>query len=126
MKKGINAVFAAAIIFVILLVSAYCQEDMTAVDNSVFDNPQRVPALFKHDEHNEAAGLEDCSECHHVYEDGSKVEDASSEDQRCSDCHGKKDMGNQFALTKAFHKNCKGCHMEQSKGPIMCGECHLR
>ena len=126
MKKGINAGFAAAMISVVLLVSAYGQEDMTVVDNRVFDNPQRVPALFKHDEHNEAAGIEDCSECHHIYEDGSKVEEESSEDQRCSDCHGKKDMGNRFALTKAFHKNCKGCHMAQSKGPIMCGECHLR
>ena len=126
MKKGIYTVFAAAIISAVLLVSAYGQEDMKVVDNTVFDNPQRVPALFRHDEHNDAANIEDCSECHHVYEDGKKIEDESSEDQRCSDCHGEEPSGNTPALMKAFHKNCKGCHSAQNRGPILCGECHLK
>ena len=126
MKKGIIYIFTSMVISVILFVSAHSQEDMTSVDNSVFDNPQRVPALFNHDEHNEAAGIEVCSECHHVYEDGNKIEDESSEDQRCSECHGKEDSGNTPGLMKAFHKNCKGCHLALSKGPIMCGECHLK
>ena len=126
MKKGIYTVSAAAIISAVLLVSAYGQEDMKVVDNSVFENPQRVSALFRHDEHNDAANIEDCSECHHVYEDGNKIEDESSEDQRCSDCHGKEPSGNTPALRKAFHKNCKGCHSAQNRGPILCGECHLK
>jgi hypothetical protein len=29
-------------------------------------------------------------------------------------------------LRKAFHRNCKGCHLEQEKGPILCGECHVQ
>jgi hypothetical protein len=29
-------------------------------------------------------------------------------------------------LTKAFHTNCKGCHENKNKGPVMCGECHVR
>ena len=111
---------------VFALASAYSQEDMTVVDNSGFDNPQRVSSGFKHDEHNDAAGIEDCSECHHIYEDGKKVEDESSEDQSCSECHGMEASGDKPALMKAFHSNCKGCHLKVSKGPIMCGECHVK
>jgi len=126
MKKNIKYIFTSAIVSLFILTSAYSQEDMTIVGNSVFDNPQRVSSLFKHDEHNEAAGVEDCSECHHVYKDGKKVEDESSEDSSCSDCHGNEASGNTPALRKAFHTNCKGCHLAVGKGPIMCGECHKK
>lgn len=126
MGKSIIYIFTSAIVSMFILASAYSQEDMTVMDNSAFDNPQRVSSLFKHDEHNEAAGVEDCSECHHVYEDGKKVEDESSEDSSCSDCHGNEASGNTPALMKAFHANCKGCHLELRKGPIMCGECHKK
>jgi len=126
MKKSILYLLAPVMISAFVLASAYSQEDMTVVDNSVFDDPQRTPSLFKHEEHNEAAGIEDCNECHHIYEDGKKVEDESSEDQSCSECHGMEASGNKPALMKAFHINCKGCHQKLDKGPIMCGECHVK
>ncbi len=126
MKKNMIYIFTAVMVSVFVFASAYSQEDMTVVDNSIFDNAQRVSSLFKHDEHNDSAGIEDCSVCHHIYEDGKKVEDESSEDQSCSDCHGMEASGNKPALMKAFHANCKGCHLESSKGPIMCGECHKK
>jgi hypothetical protein len=110
----------------ILLVPAFSQEDMEVVDDVGFSTRQRPPAVFRHDEHNEKAEIEDCNECHHVYEDGEKLEDESSEDQSCSDCHEEKDSGNTPGLRKAFHTNCKGCHLEKKKGPIMCGTCHVR
>ncbi len=125
MKKSGICIFIVLMISTFVLVSAYSQEDMVVVDNSVFDNPQRVSSLFKHDEHNEVAGIEACNECHHIYEDGKKMEE-SSEDQSCSDCHEREPSGNTPALTKAFHGNCKGCHVELAKGPIMCGECHVK
>ena len=100
--------------------------DMIVVDTRAFGKPQRVASVFVHDEHNEAAELEDCSECHHVYEDGQKVEDESSEDQSCAECHELKSSGNQPDLMSAFHQNCKGCHQELKKGPITCGECHRK
>ena len=125
MKKCSVYLIAAVMASLFIFVSAYSQEDMTIVENDIFDNPQREPSLFKHDDHNEAAGLEDCSECHHVYEDGNKLDD-SSEDQSCSECHEKETSGNTPALMKAFHMNCKGCHLEKSQGPIMCGECHVK
>lgn len=105
---------------------AYSQEDMEEVDNSVFEKPQRVSAVFKHDEHNEKAGLDECSACHHIYKDGKIVEDESSEDQSCSDCHQLKASGNSPGLMKAFHTSCISCHKSGKKGPVMCGECHVK
>lgn len=108
------------------VISGHPQEEMAFLDNRVFDKPIRTPAVFRHDEHNETAAIEECHECHHIYENGKKLDDESSEDQRCSDCHDKKDAGNKLALRKAFHKNCKGCHIQKKRGPVMCGECHRK
>jgi hypothetical protein len=126
MKKSVGYVLAFVIVFVFVLFSVNSQEDMERVDNSAFKHPQRVSASFRHDEHNENAGIEDCSECHHLYEDGKKIEGESSEDQYCWDCHGLKASGSRPALMKAFHINCKGCHLEQKQGPVTCGECHKK
>lgn len=111
---------------VLAFTTAWSQDDMTVVDNAAFDNPQRTPSVFIHDEHNEMAAIDDCAECHHVYEDGELVEDESSEDQSCSECHDLEGSDGQPTLIKAFHSNCKGCHQEQGKGPILCGECHVK
>ena len=109
-----------------VLIPAFSQEDMEVIEDEGFSKRQRPPAVFRHDEHNEKAALEDCSECHHVYEDGQKLEDESSEDQSCSECHDEKGSDDMPGLRKAFHTNCKGCHLEQKKGPVMCGSCHVR
>jgi len=107
--------------------TAFGQEDMEFVDNGAFDRPQRPPAIFEHDVHNEMAGLDDCAECHHLYdESGQKLEGESSEDQMCSDCHELEDVGRKPGLRKAFHNNCKGCHVAQETGPIACAQCHVR
>ena len=126
MKKAAVIIFTIVVVSAFLFVSAYSQEEMTFVDNSVFTKPERPSSIFRHDEHNEKAGIEECNKCHHVYEDGKLLEDESSEDQRCSDCHELKASGNNPALMKAYHTNCKGCHLKQKKGPVMCGECHLK
>ncbi len=128
MKKAAVFIFTIVVASAFLFVSAYSQEEMTFVDNSVFTKPQRTPSIFHHDEHNEKAGIEDeeCNKCHHVYEDGKLLEDESSEDQGCSECHELKSSGNTLALMKAYHTNCKGCHLKEKKGPVMCGECHQK
>ena len=124
-KRGV-VLMAALLLTVFLLVAAYSQEDMTAIDNSVFPEPSRSASIFNHEEHNEAAEIDECNECHHVYEDGVKLEDESSEDQQCSECHELERSGKKPALMKAFHTNCKGCHKDKKKGPLMCGQCHVR
>jgi hypothetical protein len=123
LKVGIGLVVLLGFIF--CAVVALSQEDMVAVDNRVFNNPQRAPSVFEHDTHNEAAEIEECNTCHHVYDDdGALVEDESSEDSSCSECHAASDEGRRPSLRKAYHLNCKGCHSQQAKGPVMCGECH--
>lgn len=126
MKKRAVVILILALVSFLALVSAHSQEDMEYVDNFAFENPQREPSVFRHEEHNEAAGIEECNECHHVYEDGEKLVDESSEDMYCSDCHSLQPGGDGPVLMKAYHLNCKGCHLQQKKGPIMCGECHVK
>jgi hypothetical protein len=108
------------------MVTGFAQEDMEVVAGDSFENQRRPSAVFRHDDHNETAEIEECNECHHVYENGEKLADESSEDQRCADCHTEKAVDNQPGLRRAFHINCKGCHKAQNKGPVMCGECHSR
>ena len=126
MIKRAVIVLGALLLSALLLVAAYSQDDMLVVDNSVFPQPQRPPAVFEHDDHNDIAGIDDCQECHHVYEDGVLLEDESSEDQMCSECHDLEPSGSMPGLMKAFHLNCKGCHMEHKAGPVTCGECHRK
>jgi hypothetical protein len=70
--------------------------------------------------------VEDCWVCHHVYEDGKLLKDESSEGEPCSACHSLEEIDSQPGLMDAYHLNCKGCHEEIKKGPITCGECHVR
>ena len=126
MRKYLPGLWVLALCSLILIAAAQSQEDMEFVDNAVFENPRRTPAVFNHDTHNETAEIEECIGCHHLYEDGELVEDESSEDQSCSECHGLADEGGRPGLAKAFHRNCKGCHLDQKKGPVLCGECHMK
>lgn len=109
-----------------------CQEDgeLTRMDTpsvSAFETMRRPAALFDHDEHNEAAGIEDCAVCHHVWEDGKLVADESSEDTPCSDCHSvAAGPDNPVSLANAFHTQCRSCHVERGQGPLLCGQCHKK
>ena len=127
MKKSAFFICASLMVTLLIVGSIYAQEDMVVINADGFERSRRPPAVFRHDEHNEAAEIEECNECHHVYDDDGKlVEDESSEDQLCSDCHELKASGRKPALMKAFHTNCKGCHLKKKKGPVMCGQCHVR
>lgn len=126
MKKA--RVYLLTILFVAvgLMVVAYSQEDMEYVDNGAFPDPRRPPSIFNHEAHNEAAEIYECNECHHIYEEGVRLENESSEDQMCSECHDLDASDGMPGLMTAFHKNCKGCHIMQKRGPVMCGECHRK
>ncbi|MCP4721670.1 MAG: cytochrome c3 family protein [Desulfobacteraceae bacterium] len=101
--------------------------ELERLDTSAFETPRRPGAVFAHDEHNEAAELDDCAICHHVWEDNKLVEDESSEDSPCSECHGLlPGPDNRFSLSVAFHKQCRDCHFDSGKGPLLCGECHIK
>ena len=111
---------------VLAVMTAYSQENVKSVQDSGFKELMRPQVPFMHDEHNEKAQIEDCSNCHHVYQDGKKVEGEVSESQECSECHKTKDENYPLSLVMAYHTRCKGCHLEQKSGPIMCSECHVK
>ena len=126
MRRQHAAIFVLVISPFLLGLPVFAQEDMVVVAGDSFEDQRRPAAVFRHDDHNESAEIEECNECHHVYENGQKVADESSEDQRCAECHTEEAIDNQPGLRKAFHLNCKGCHQSKNKGPVMCGECHIR
>ena len=127
MKIKILLIITLSALALVQSPDAYSQEDMEFVENDVFTNPRRPRAVFRHDEHNELAQIEECNVCHHVYDDNNRlVEDESSEEQRCADCHQLVAAGRKPPLMKAFHLNCKGCHKAQKNGPTMCGQCHVK
>ena len=111
-------------VLVLTAAQSFSQEEMRVVDNSIFTKPVRVSSVFNHDLHNETAGLDDCSICHHLYEDGKLIEDESSEDQSCVECHSADGSKSTPSLRRTFHLNCKGCHLSKKIGPVMCAQCH--
>ena len=126
MKKIVLLVLLPMMLMLLPAVRGYSQEDMRVVDNSVFARFHRSPSVFAHYAHNEKAGIDDCAQCHHLYDDkGRKVEDESSEDQRCADCHAMEGQGRIPGLRLAFHRNCKGCHVALGQGPVVCAQCHV-
>ena len=126
MKTNLMFVLLLPVLLTGLVLPALSQEDITTIDEEGFHKHQRPPAVFNHDKHNETAEIEACNECHHIYENGEKLQDESSEDQPCSECHSEHSATKQPGLKKAFHLNCKGCHLAKKKGPVMCGQCHVR
>lgn len=114
-----------------ILSTGLCQEEGELVrmgtSAEAFDTLRRPAAVFDHDEHNDAAGIEDCGVCHHVWEDGKLVPDESSEDTPCADCHSvKAGPDNPVSLANAFHTQCRSCHIERGQGPLLCGQCHKK
>jgi hypothetical protein len=115
----------AALTALIFSASAWSQEDVENVRDSVFTETMRPAAVFPHDAHNAKAGIGDCAVCHHVVENGRPVEGETSEDRECSECHhgGK---GWPMDVVRAYHQRCRGCHVERKAGPVTCAGCHPR
>ncbi len=95
------------------------------LSNGMFQNPRMPKAVFAHDSHNKRAGAEDCSICHHTYDNGILTGE-SSEGAACADCHKPSEHREGLNLSAAYHTRCKGCHLSVKKGPVVCGECHRR
>ncbi|MBF0469682.1 MAG: cytochrome c3 family protein [Desulfamplus sp.] len=108
-----------------------CADDCFDINGESIDkNTNSRPFVcFQHDIHNETAGIENCWECHHLYDEHDKlVQDESSEGQPCSECHADtKDSNNpDIGLAAQYHKLCRDCHLSREKGPVVCGECHRK
>lgn len=125
--KSVPVLILCVLAVALTATSALPRANMTVVQEEAFRDQQRPPAVFEHDGHNVRADVYDCSECHHVYEDGKKVENRMSVGQECSDCHGLQESGeNAVPLREAYHTQCIGCHSDRGEGPLACGECHVK
>lgn len=122
-------ILAMLLICLGILSPGLCQEEgpeQVRMDTAAFDTLRRPAAIFDHDAHNDAAGLEDCAICHHVWENGQIVADESSEGP-CSECHNvTAGPDNPVSLANAFHTQCRSCHIQKGQGPLLCGQCHKR
>lgn len=124
-----NRIILALAVFLAALMTglfSYAGQDLERLDPSFFESPRRPGSVFPHDDH--IFLLEDdCSACHHVYENGELVPGESSEDLYCSDCHSLKPApDNPMPLEAAYHNLCRDCHFDRGTGPVLCGECHVK
>ncbi len=130
MKKRSIGIIVSVVFLIVpfLIISVFAQEDITEVTDSIFSgNKIRQPVSFNHEEHNEKAEIYECKECHHVWEDGKKLEYETSEGMECSECHYESNSDEYpMSVIKAYHDKCKGCHLQQKAGPILCSECHIK
>lgn len=124
--KTVITLVLAGLLTMLFMAAAQCQDDITELKSDAFAKHSRPAAVFKHDAHNEAAGIEDCAACHHVYENGKKVEDEDSAGTACAECHTLAAQGSRPGLMTAYHTQCKGCHEAEGKGPLACGQCHVK
>ncbi|MEX1299155.1 MAG: acidic tetraheme cytochrome c3 TmcA [Desulfotignum sp.] len=121
-------ILVLAVLLAAVLTGLFCYagQDLERLDPWAFESTRRPGAVFPHDDH--IFLLEDdCSVCHHVYENGELVSDESSEDLYCSDCHSLKPApDNPMPLEAAYHNLCRSCHFDRGDGPVLCGECHVK
>ena len=106
--------------------AALSQQDIKTLAPEAFGKLTRPAAQFKHDQHNEKAKLDECVACHHGGADGKQDKSASTEGTPCADCHKVKPEGKGTGLQRAYHKQCIDCHRAKGKGPLACGQCHVR
>ena len=126
MKNKIIIYTAVFSIFLLIgTIAAFSQEDIETVNDSAFTKLTRPPVAFFHDEHNERAEIEDCNVCHHMFEDGERLEDDSI-GMECSECHYLKTQDAVADLIRVYHLQCSRCHLKKKEGPIICGECHRK
>ncbi len=125
-RRRLCSLIALAVVMGLLTITpVFSQEQPATLAPKALRPLTRPAASFQHDAHNEKAGLNDCVVCHHAGKNGVIVPGESSEGTDCAECHPK-DAKTGHSLINAFHQQCKGCHEKQGKGPITCGECHVR
>jgi hypothetical protein len=120
------AIITSLICLLALAATASAQGDMVVLRSPAFAKHTRPDVPFKHDEHNEKAKLDDCAACHHGGKDGKIDRAATTEGTPCAECHPVKAAKGTTPLMRAFHKQCQGCHETAKKGPVACGECHVK
>ncbi len=130
-----------ALVFVFMFavpVMAQPEEDVIELNSSIIKEHRQPIVQFNHYAHMDDYGIE-CSECHHVYENGKNVWSDSDPVKKCEQCHNDPTTKNEIRLPSkklnlkyAFHKSCIGCHRKYNKennteaAPVQCQNCHVK
>ena len=143
LKKGLSLLaLSVAVVFLWVAFSGAvveCPDDIM-INNEGWAKDKYEPAKLSHKKHATEYKVQ-CTDCHHVYEDGKNVWEEGKAVQKCSECHNVYKLGKdlreasddekKLSLYKAYHDNCKGCHKKEqketeNKAPVKCAECHAK
>ncbi len=132
LARLLAGLIAAAAVLVFFLPVAFTEEaapHIEMVPTDAFGEIERPAVAFRHDEHNEKAGIgtyDDCIVCHHSGAGCELEEGVDSQGVPCSECHQVvSEEACRPSLMEAYHTQCWGCH-ENKGGPVACGECHVK
>ncbi len=100
---------------------AHSQDDKFPLNHKELGKHQRALVMFNHKLHSEKF---DCTRCHHGFDKFKN--NKGSEGQPCDSCHKAQATPGVMSLKDAFHHECISCHKAMNKGPVMCGQCHVR
>ena len=100
--------------------SAHSQDDKFLLNHQELGKHQRPLVEFDHKLHSKF----DCTRCHHDFDKFKN--NRGGDGQPCDSCHKAVASRGIPSLEDAFHQQCIGCHKAMKKGPVMCGECHVR
>ena len=124
--KGIPMRYIKLLLVVLVLAAfvplAHSQDDTFVLNHKELGKHQRPLVVFNHKLHSE--NKLDCTRCHHDFD--AFLNNRGGEGQTCDSCHKNKADDGQPSLNDAFHMQCKTCHETMKKGPVTCGECHVR
>jgi hypothetical protein len=131
-KKGLSAIIilaTAAIFTTAGILVASDVPDKVTIENEGYKKDKKPAVHLSHTAHSGEYKV-DCTDCHHLYEDGKNVWKEGDSVQKCSECHDpNKKQDTTIKLQNAYHKNCKNCHKEvdlaSKKAPSKkCTDCH--
>jgi len=109
------------LVFAAFVPLAHSQDDAILLNHQGIGKHQRPLVEFNHKLHAEKL---DCARCHHDFD--AFRNNRGGEGQTCDSCHKKKADDGLLSLKDAFHFQCITCHQPLKKGPVTCGECHVR
>ena len=124
--KGIPMTYIKLLMVVLIFAAfvplVHSQDDIILLNHTEIGKHQRPLVEFNHKLH--AENKLDCNRCHHDFD--AFLNNRGGEGQTCDSCHKKKADDHEPSLKDAFHLQCTTCHESMKKGPVTCGECHVR
>ena len=125
-RKYVILPIIALTIIAAWLLPAFSADKKPVLQDPTFAPRQRPAPLFDHEKHTNYDQVK-CGVCHHhADKNGKRVDDENQDAVKCAQCHKPAPADKTTRLLRAYHQACKSCHEKVKKGPIACGECHVK